>query len=516
MATDFDVVIIGAGISGIGAAYHLQRDCPERTYTILEGRARLGGTWDLFRYPGVRSDSDMHTLGYGFKPWTEAKAIADGPSILRYLDETARQYGIDRQIRYHRRVTHASWDSSTSRWTLTVAVHGPAVGGDGDAAAPVTETYTANFVFVGAGYYRYSAGYEAAIPGLEHFGGRVVHPQAWPEDLDYRDQRVVVIGSGATAMTIVPAMASTARHVTMLQRSPTYVVSRPSRDRIANLLRRVLPDSLAYRITRWKNVQLQQFAYGRSRSKPEAVKSALIGMVRTALGDSYDVDTHFTPTYAPWDQRLCLIPDGDLYRAIRNGSASVVTDRIAGFTPDAVVLESGAELRADLVVTATGLQLVTLGEITVEVDGAPVDFAQTWTYKGFAYSDVPNLVSSFGYINASWTLRADLIAEYTCRLLNHMRAVGARRATPRLRASDADMVPRPFIENFTSGYMQRSMHLMPRQGDREPWINPQDYLRDRRMFRTDPVDDGVMILDSPGRDGDVGQPGRRSPIAASA
>jgi monooxygenase len=478
----FDVLVIGAGISGIGAAYHLQTNCPGRTYAILEGRYDIGGTWDLFRYPGVRSDSDMHTLGYSFKPWKADKAIADGPSIMNYLRETVAEFGIDRHIRFHHLVTTAEWSSDSARWTVT------ARRSDTDEKV----TYTCNYLFMCSGYYSYRDGYTPEFPGRERFGGKIVHPQHWPEDLEYAGKQVVVIGSGATAMTLVPAMAQDAGHITMLQRSPTYVVSRPDEDAIANRLRKVLPDRLAYDLTRRKNTALQQIMYRRIRSHPRQAKEKLIGLVREALGPDYDVDTHFTPTYDPWDQRLCLIPNSDLFDAITSGKASVVTDRIVTFTEDGIEVESGDILPADIIVTATGLQLVTLGEVDVVVDGEPVDFSTTWTYKGFAYSDVPNLASSFGYINASWTLRADLICGYVCRLLNHMEATGTDQCTPRLRPSDHDMKARPWIDNFSAGYIQRDLHRLPKQGDREPWINPQNYGKDKKMFRKSPVDDGVM------------------------
>jgi len=478
----FDVIVVGAGISGIGAAYHLQQNCPGRTYAILEGRPDIGGTWDLFRYPGVRSDSDMHTLGYSFKPWNAAKSIADGPSILEYLRETVAEFGIGPHIHFGHLVERAEWSTDDARWTVT--------GTRADTGESVG--FTCNYLFMCSGYYSYKGGYEADLPGLENFAGTVVHPQAWPDDLDYAGKRVVVIGSGATAVTLVPAMADDAAHVTMLQRSPTYVVSRPDQDAIANGLRKVLPDGIAYDITRLKNTTLQQVLYKRMRTQPEKSKAQLLKMVRKELGEDYDVDTHFTPRYNPWDQRMCLVPNSDLFTAISSGRASVVTDLIDTFTPTGIRLQSGDELDADIIVTATGLQLVTLGEMDFVVDGQPVDFSKTWTYKGFAYSDVPNLASSFGYINASWTLRADLICEYVCRLLNHMDETGTVQCTPRLRASDADMPQRDWIENFTSGYMQRVMHKFPKQGDREPWINPQNYRRDKKMFKKSPVADGVM------------------------
>ena len=478
----FDVLVIGAGISGIGAGYHLQTMCPDRTYAILEGRDDIGGTWDLFRYPGVRSDSDMHTLGYRFKPWTEAKSIADGPSILQYLRDTVREFGIGRHIRFGHLVTSAEWSTPDARWTVTARRQ------DSDEIL----TFTCGFLFMCSGYYSYKAGYTPEFAGIEQFQGQVVHPQSWPDDLGYEGKRVVVIGSGATAMTLIPEMAKTAAHVTMLQRSPTYVVGRPDTDPIANGLRKVLPDSLAYRLTRSKNVALQQMIYKRTRAKPAEVKAKLIDMVRVQLGPDYDVDTHFTPTYDPWDQRLCLVPNNDLFEAIKVGTASVVTDHIDHFTPTGIQLQSGEHLEADIVVTATGLQLVTLGEMDFTVDGEPVDFATTWTYKGFAYSDVPNMASSFGYVNASWTLRADLTCEYVCRMLNHMRATSTVQCTPRLRPADRSMQPRPWIDGFSAGYMQRVMHLFPKQGDHEPWINPQNYGRDKKMFRKAPIDDGVM------------------------
>ena len=478
----FDVIVVGAGISGIGAGYHLQANCPDRTYAILEGREDIGGTWDLFRYPGVRSDSDMHTLGYSFKPWTSSKAIADGPSILSYLRDTVAEYGIDRHIRFNHLVSKAEWSTDDARWTITAE--------RSDTGESVE--LTCSYLFMCSGYYSYKGGYTPEFPGIDEFGGQVVHPQKWPEDLDYAGKKVVVIGSGATAMTIVPAMADATEHITMLQRSPTYVVSRPDQDAIANKLRKVLPDGLAYDITRLKNTTLQQVMYKRMRSKPEQSKEQLLKMVRSEMGDDYDVDTHFTPSYFPWDQRLCLIPNSDLFNALKSGKASVVTDTIDTFTATGIKLTSGEVLDADIVITATGLQMVTLGEMDIVVDGEPVDFSKTWTYKGFAYSDVPNLASSFGYINASWTLRADLICEYVCRLLNHMADTGTVQCTPRLRASDADMPERDWIENFSSGYMQRVMHMLPKQGDREPWINPQDYRRDKKMFKKSPVADGVM------------------------
>lgn len=483
---EVDVIVVGAGISGIDAGYHLQTQCPDRSYVILEGRSDLGGTWDLFRYPGVRSDSDMHTLGYSFKPWTAAESIADGPSILAYLRETAAQFGIDRHIRYDHLVTTAAWSSDTATWTVTATRTDTTTGTD------ETVRYVANYLFMCSGYYSYRGGYTPDFAGRDRFRGQVIHPQDWPEDLDYTGKQVAIIGSGATAMTLVPALAEQAGHVTMVQRSPTYVVARPRHDAIANRLRRVLPDRVAYAITRWKNTRLQELLYRKTRTDPDLVRSKLLHLVRKELGDDYDVDRHFTPSYDPWDQRLCLLPDGDLFAVLRDRSASVVTDTIECFTETGLQLDSGDHVDADIIVTATGLDLVTLGEMDFTVDGKPVDFARTWTYKGLAYSDVPNLASSFGYVNASWTLRADLTCAYVCRLLNHMTETGTDQAMPRLRRSDRDMPERPWIDDFSAGYLQRMLPLLPRQGDRAPWVNTQRFSEDKKLMGEGPVDDGVM------------------------
>jgi cation diffusion facilitator CzcD-associated flavoprotein CzcO len=477
-----DVVVVGAGLSGIGAGYHLQTMSPDRSYVILEGRESLGGTWDLFKYPGVRSDSDMHTLGFSFKPWTEAKSIADGPSILKYLKQTVSQFGIDKHIRYGQLVTKAQWSTDDAQWTVTST----------NKATGVTNTYTCSFLFMCSGYYSYKKGHTPEFTGRERFKGTIVHPQEWPMDLDYAGKRVVVIGSGATAVTIVPSMADKAAHVTMLQRSPTYMVSRPDHDVLANRMRKVLPPKMAYNLTRFKNTWRQQLVYNKTRTDPNKVKQLLLGGIKMELGAEYDIAKHFTPNYNPWDQRLCLVPNGDFFKSMREGKASVVTDHITSFTETGIQLASGEHLDADIIVTATGLELVTLGEMDFFVDGNQVDFAKTWTYKGFAYSDIPNLASTFGYINASWTLRSDLTAEYVCRLLNHMRKKGVLQCTPRLREQDHNMKERPWIDGFSSGYMQRMMHRMPRQGDHEPWINPQNYRRDKKMFKHSPIDDGVM------------------------
>jgi cation diffusion facilitator CzcD-associated flavoprotein CzcO len=482
-----DVLVVGAGISGIGAGYHLNTMCPSRTYAILEGRADIGGTWDLFRYPGVRSDSDMHTLGFRFKPWTEAKAIADGPDILQYLHNTMNEFDIARHIRFGHLVKTAQWSSETSQWT----VHVERVG-SGDVV-----TFTCGFLFMCSGYYSYREGYTPEFLGRERFRGEVVHPQKWTSDVSYSGKRVVVVGSGATAITLVPAMAKEAEHVTMLQRSPTYIAARPDVDAFANKLRKYLPAKIAYAITRLKNTKYQQLVYQRSRTHPDKVKEILLKGVREQLGPDYDIEKDFTPTYNPWDQRLCLAPNGDFFQAMRDGKASVVTDTIDTFDETGIVLSSGEHLDADVIVTATGLQLVTLGEVQFEVDGKPIDFADTWTYKGVAYSGVPNLASSFGYINASWTLRSDLTCEYVCRLLNHMAKTGTTQCTPQLRDEDLNMPERPWIDSFSAGYMSRVMHMFPRQGNHAPWVNPQNFARDKKMFRRAPLDDGAMRFTRP-------------------
>jgi monooxygenase len=474
----FDVLIVGAGLSGIGAAYHLQKECPAKSFVILEGRDAIGGTWDLFRYPGVRSDSDMFTLGYRFRPWREAKAIAAGPSILKYVRETARECGIDRQIRFGHRVTRALWSSREAVWTVEAA------GPEGREVR-----FVCNFLYMCSGYYDYAQGYMPGWPGMDRFRGRIVHPQQWPEDLDYAGRRIVVIGSGATAVTLVPALAETAAHVTMLQRSPTYIVSRPSEDVIANWLRKRLPARLAYAMVRWKNVLLTMYFYNLARRRPAQTKKGILRLVQQQLGPGYDVGKHFSPRYNPWDQRLCLVPDADLFSVIRSGKASIATDEIETFTERGLRLKSGEELEADIIVTATGLNLKVLGGMQVLIDGAQVDLSRTLNYKGAMYSDIPNLASAFGYTNASWTLKADLTAQYVCRLLNYMDAHGYDSCTPRKR--DPAIVEEPFV-NFTSGYFQRASAILPKQGSRRPWRLYQNYILDILMLRLGGVDDGAM------------------------
>src|SRR5262245_36365890 len=442
----FDVLIMGAGLSGIDAAYHLQKFCPKKSYVILEQRDRIGGTWDLFRYPGVRSDSDMFTMGFSFRPWTNPKAIAPGEDIRNYITATARDEGIDQHIRFRHRVERASWSSQEAMWTVEAVHRGP-----NRREEPVK--LTCNFLFSCAGYYRYHAGYLPEFPQISRFKGRVVHPQAWPDDLEYAGKRVIIIGSGATAVTLMPAMAKTAGHVTMLQRSPTYIVSMPEQDAIANSLRRLLPAAWAYRLSRLKNVAYMIYVYQLAMRYPNFVKTGIIKKARAQLGPTYDVVTHFTPRYNPWEQRLCLVPDGDLFRAIKAGRASVVTGQIEQFTEKGIRLHSGAELDADIVVTATGLVLQAFGGASLEVDGRRVDLGNTLAYKGVMLSGVPNLAAVFGYINASWTLKADLICRYVCRLLNLMDKKGVRQVTPQ---NGDETAVAPFLEKFSSGYVQRA------------------------------------------------------------
>jgi monooxygenase len=481
----FDVLIVGAGLSGIGAADILQRESPDRTYAILEARERMGGTWDLFRYPGIRSDSDMHTLGYRRRPWTEAKAIADGPSIRAYIERTARDGGIDRHIRYGHRVVRTSWSTDDARWTVE---------------AERTDTgevvrLTCSFLYCCSGYYRYDEGFSPRFEGVERFRGQVVHPQHWPEDLDHAGKRVVVIGSGATAVTLVPAMAETAEHVTMLQRSPTYIVAVPEEDPVANWLRRKLPEKAAYAVTRWKNVALTTLSYRFARRFPRAMKRFVRWGVLRQLPEGYDVDTHFKPRYDPWDQRLCMVPNGDLFRAIRKGKASVVTDRIETFTETGIRLESGAELEADVVVTATGLNLLAFGGVEAEVDGEPVVLPETMTYKGMMVSGVPNFAFALGYTNASWTLKADLTSEHVCRVLNHMRATGSTMVVPERDPSGEE---HPLLD-FQAGYVLRSLDRFPKQGSRPPWRMRQSYPQDLVALRYGKVDDEGLRFSAPAR-----------------
>ncbi|MER7894396.1 NAD(P)/FAD-dependent oxidoreductase [Micromonospora sp. NPDC094482] len=470
MASDHvDVIIVGAGLSGVGAACHLRRSCPGKTYAVLEARDAIGGTWDLFRYPGVRSDSDMFTLGYSFKPWTDPKAIADGDAIRAYVQQTAREYDVQRHIRFRHRVLRAEWDSATARWT---------VHAHRDDTAETVEL-TCAFLYVCAGYYRYDAGYTPDFPGVDRYAGRLVHPQHWPADLDHTGKRVVVIGSGATAVTLVPAMAERAAHVTMLQRSPTYILPLPARDALADALRRWLPAKAAYPVVRWKNVLLATANFQLSRRAPGLMKRLLRRAARGRLPVGYDLDRHFSPRYDPWDQRLCIVPDGDLFAAVQDGRASVVTDTIDTFTEHGVRLASGEELPADVVVTATGLNLLALGGMTLTVDGAEVDLAGTVAYKGMMLSGVPNLAMTIGYTNASWTLKADLVATYVCRLLRHLDRTGQQIVTPLPPPGD-DRVP---LIDLRAGYVLRSLDALPKQGAAAPWRLHQNYPRDVLLMR---------------------------------
>jgi cation diffusion facilitator CzcD-associated flavoprotein CzcO len=481
-AEHFDVLIIGAGLSGIGAGYHIKTNCPTKSFVILEGREAIGGTWDLFRYPGIRCDSDMFTLGYSFKPWTEPKAIADGSRILNYVRETAAENGLDAKIRFRHRVKRASWSTSDARWT----VEAERTSSEGIAE---TVTLTCNFLFACSGYYRYEAGYTPEFAGTGDFAGPIIHPQQWPENLDYAGKHVVVIGSGATAVTLVPEMAKTAAHVTMLQRSPTYVVSYPAHDLLANRLRRNLPARLAYHLIRWKNVMWNLYIFRLSRRDPARVKQMILGGVRMALGPDYDVATHFTPRYKVWDQRLCLVPDGDLFEAIREKRASVATAEIDTFTRKGIRLKDGSELEADIIVTATGLVVQNLGGMQVVVDGRPVDLANTILYKGMMCSDVPNLAMAFGYSNASWTLKCELTCEYVCRLINYMDRHNHRQCMP--HNSDPAIKATPYLE-FSSGYVQRAIAKIPKQGSKRPWRLYQNYAFDIVSLRFGKVNDGVM------------------------
>lgn len=480
MTTDHvDVLIVGAGLSGIGAAHHLQANCPGKSYAILESRDAIGGTWDLFRYPGIRSDSDMFTLGYSFRPWTAAKSIADGPAILDYVRDTANEGGIDRHIRFGHRVTRVAWSSAEARWAVTAQ----------RTDTGETVELTASFVFSCTGYYRYDEGFTPDFPGLAQFGGKLIHPQHWPEDYDYSGKRVVVIGSGATAVTLVPSLAQTAGHVTMLQRSPTYIMTLPGEDPIANAMRRVLPSKVAYAAVRWKNVVTQGIFFGLSRRAPKLIKRVIAKLVQRQLPDNVPLDPHFTPTYNPWDQRVCLVPDGDLFKALRSGKASVATDTIETFTENGIKLTSGAELEADVVVTATGLNLLALGGMEVVVDGREIALNDTIGYKGMMFSDIPNLAIALGYTNASWTLKCDLTCEYVCRLLNHMDAHGYGQVTP--RNHDANLETLPFID-LKSGYVSRAIDQFPRQGIKAPWRLYQNYARDILMLKRGALEDGAI------------------------
>ncbi len=471
----FDVLIVGAGLSGIGAGARLKMECPTKSFAIFEGRAAMGGTWDLFRYPGIRSDSDMFTLGYRFRPWRDPKAIADGPAILKYIRETSADFALDEKIRYNTRVKKASWSTEDARWTIETE----------NSNAKVT----CNFLYLCTGYYDYENGYTPDFDGMNRFRGQIVHPQKWTEDIDYTNKRVVVIGSGATAVTLVPAMAERAAHVTMLQRSPTYIVSRPAKDVIANFLRAALPSKAAYAISRWKNVLLGMIFYTLSRKRPSVMKKLIAKGVKKELGE--DALKHFTPNYNPWDQRLCLVPDSDLFKSIKSGKAEIVTDTIETFTETGLQLKSGEHLNADIIVTATGLVLKLMAGLELFVDNKKVDMSKTLAYKGMMFSDIPNAVSAFGYTNASWTLKCDLTAEYVCRLLKFMDKNSYKIAVPRLNDPSIEAEP---VLDFNSSYVLRALDDLPRQGSKTPWRVHQNYISDLSAMRYGKLDDGTMEL----------------------
>ena len=474
----FDVLIVGAGLSGVAAAYHLKTSCPSKSFAILEGRNALGGTWDLFRYPGVRSDSDMYTLGYGFRPWASDTSIAPGPAILDYVRETAQIYGIDQKIRFGQYVTSASWSSDTGLWTLEAEV------GDEKKLA----RYSCSFLFMCSGYYDYKEGYTPEWPDFDRYRGQIVHPQQWPEDLNYDGKRVVIIGSGATAVTLAPEMAKTAAEVTILQRSPTYIIARPAKDSMAQWVQKRIPGKFGGTIVRWKNVLLGMYFFGLSRKRPALVKARLLKMAREHLGPEYDIDTHLTPTYNPWDQRVCLIPDADLFESIRTGEVTLVTDHIERFTETGLLLKSGNTLDADVIVTATGLKMQLMGGMKLTKDGVPVDLGKALQYKGMMFSDIPNLALTLGYTNASWTLKCELIAQYVCRLINYMDAKGFAYCTPR---RDPSLTEEPAL-GLTSGYVQRAEAILPKQGSRKPWKLYQNYFLDMASLRFGKVIDDAM------------------------
>ena len=478
-----DIVIVGAGISGVSAAVHLRKKCPKKTIRILEARDSLGGTWDLFRYPGIRSDSDMHTLGFSFKPWREAKSIADGPSILKYVNETVEEHGLLDLIKFNCRLKKAEWDSDVARWTIKV-----------ENSEGVFNTASCNFLMMCGGYYDYDNPHDPGLKNTDLFEGRIIHPQFWPSDFQHKGKKIIVIGSGATAMTLGPAMADSGSKVTMVQRSPTYVASRPDQDKIANFLRKILPAPIAYSITRFKNTRYQEYLYKQSRKAPKVLKKILLDSVRKHLGVEM-TQKHFTPSYNPWDQRLCLIPNGDLFRAIKRGDLEIRTEEIDSFVEHGLKLSSGEVIPADAIVTATGLRMKVLCGVEVIVDKNKIDLSESYTYKGMMFSKIPNLIQTFGYINASWTLRADLTSEYACRLINHMESVGADFVIPTLSQEDLLEAPRDWIEDFPSGYMKRAMHLFPKQGN-GPWQNTQDFSKDKQMIRRSPIADRALVFSS--------------------
>ena len=481
----FDVLIVGAGISGIDAAYHLQTMCPGKTFVLLENQDGFGGTWRTHRFPGIRSDSDLFTFGYKWKPWSGVP-IATAGEILKYLGEIIEERKLGPHIRYGHKVISAAWSSEDKLWTVEVKRNQ-----EGDV-----ERFTGNFLWMCQGYYRHAQGYTPDFPGMDRFKGPIVHPQTWPEDLDYSGKRVVVIGSGATAATLIPAMADACQHITMLQRSPTYFFPRPKTDKLVSLLRRLhVPERWVHAMARRKILFQQKVVTRRSFRDPEKLKQQLLGGARAYLGNDFDIEKHFTPGYRPWQQRLAVIPDGDLYKCIRAGKASVVTDQIETFTEEGILLKSGETLKADIIVTATGFNLAAFGDISFTVDGRKVDFADCWGHRGIMFSGIPNMAWVFGYLRTSWTMRADMVCTFVCRLLNHMQKKGASVVTPQLREEDKAMRPQPFVapDNFNAGYLMRNMHIMPKQGDREPWVFSQDYYRERKTIPRADLEDGTLI-----------------------
>lgn len=483
--TEVDVLLIGAGLAGIGVAHHLQEKCPRSTYAILEARPSLGGTWDLFRYPGIRSDSRMPLYGYSFRPWRDERSLGPGEKILQYLEDTAREEGIDEEIHLGTRARRASWSSERKRWTVEAE----------RADTKETITYRCKWLQFCSGYYAYREGFTPDFPGRGDFSGEVIHPQKWPRDFDATGKRIVVIGSGATAVTLIPSLAETAKHVVMLQRSPTYIYVEPGTDFLAQSLRRVLPETWAYKLTRKRLLLLEALGHQWARQRPEQFKRYLMKRLKKTLPRGFDVERHFTPRYEPWDQRVCLSPDGDLFQAISSGAASVVTDEIERFTPRGIRLKSGAELEADVIVTATGLNMLIGGEVEVDVDGEHVETRDRWIYKGVMLSGTPNMMLTSGTLVAAYTLRVELIADYLCRVLQHMEKTGARQATPTLPVPPSEMPSRPFVTGFSSGYLLRAIDAFPKQGASEPWVNLQTY-RDNRRILGGPIDDGTLRFDA--------------------
>lgn len=477
--THFDTLIIGAGISGISAAHYMQTDCPNKTYAILEGRKNIGGTWDLFRYPGIRSDSDMYTFGFAFRPWTNAKTIAPRESIIEYLEDTIKDEGIDQHILFEHRVNKATWSSENSSWTVSVNMP--------DSDQP--KIFTSSFLSLCTGYYDYKKGHTPSFKGSENFKGQIIHPQKWTEDIDYTDKKIIVIGSGATAITLVPSLAEKAAHVTMLQRSPTYIAIQPSIDKLGQYLYKILPIKTAFKINRWRKIRWQQFSYYISRRYPKTMKKLLLKGVEKSLDPGYDINTHFTPKYAPWDERLCLVPDGDLFAAIKKKKASVVTEHIEQFTENGIQLKSGKNLAADMIVTATGLKATIVSNFDIEVDGKLVDFSKTVSYKGCMFSDIPNMTLAFGYTNASWTLKCDMVSQYVCRLINHMDKNKFTQCCPKQNDPNLELLP---YMDFTPGYIMRVLDRLPKTGSKAPWRVEQSYFYDKDIFEKNAVDDGVI------------------------